>query len=192
MAGSLEAAHIGTDLGQNCRRRHRTDPRDRGQQSDQVAKGDLATACLRFHALDPLSDFDIKLANRLIQTIPLLQVKREQKAMVIRQAPMQRIVKLLWRRLELLAGKLGQLVRLPDAVDHRLDDPPPVRASARSSCTFSSGMKLPLISPQANRSAIHIASFMSVLRPGTFLICAALATISSKAPSPRIRNTGIQ
>ena len=45
-----------------------------------------------------------------------------------------------------------------------------------------SGTKLALISPQANRSAIHIASFMSVLRPGTFLMCAALATINSNSP----------
>jgi len=52
-----------------------------------------------------------------------------------------------------------------------------VRSSERSSCTSSSGTKLGLIKPQAKRSAIHIASFKSVLRPGTFLMCAALATI---------------
>jgi hypothetical protein len=61
----------------------------------------------------------------------------------------------------------------------------------------SSGTKLALINPHASRldreagqcadrrlphSAIHMASFMSVLRPGTFLMCAALATISSKSP----------
>jgi len=48
------------------------------------------------------------------------------------------------------------------------------------------------IKPQAIRSAIHIASFMSVSRPGTFFRCAALATISSKSPSHRIFQTGIQ
>ncbi|UPK31861.1 hypothetical protein IVB18_26405 [Bradyrhizobium sp. 186] len=77
-----------------------------------MAKGGLAAVYLRFHAADPLSDFDIKLANRLIQTIALPQMKREQKAVVIRQAPVQGIVKLLRRRLDLLAGKLGELVRL--------------------------------------------------------------------------------
>src|SRR5271165_6774718 len=56
----------------------------------------------------------------------------------------------------------------------------------------SAGTKLALISPQANKSAIHIASFMSVLRPGTCLMCAALATISVKSPSLRIFHTGVQ
>jgi DNA-binding transcriptional LysR family regulator len=40
--------------------------------------------------------------------------------------------------------------------------------------------------------AIHMASFMSVLRPGTFLMCAALASISSNGPSLRIFHTGFQ
>lgn len=93
MAGTLEATHVGTDLGQNCRRSNRTDPGDRAQKSNQVAKGRLAAVYLRFHAADPLTDFDIKLANRLIQTIPLPQMEREQKAVVIRQAPVQGIVK---------------------------------------------------------------------------------------------------
>ena len=57
---------------------------------------------------------------------------------------------------------------------------------------LSGGTKLALISPQATRSAIHIASLMSVLRPGTRLMCAALATISSKSPSFRIFHTGVQ
>ena len=56
----------------------------------------------------------------------------------------------------------------------------------------SSGTKLALISPQATKSAIHVASFTSVLRPGTFLICAGLATISSNAPSLRMFHTGFQ
>src|SRR5437899_2651065 len=67
-----------------------------------------------------------------------------------------------------------------------------VRVSARSSCTSSFGTKLAWISPQANRSAIHIASFMSVLRPGTFLMCAALATIKANLSASRSLNTGIQ
>src|SRR5438128_1637961 len=56
----------------------------------------------------------------------------------------------------------------------------------------SAGTKLALISPQASRSAIHIASLMSVLRPGTCLMCAALATISVKSPALRIFHTGVQ
>ena len=66
------------------------------------------------------------------------------------------------------------------------------RSSERSSWIASSGTKLGLISPQATRSAIHVASFTSVLRPGTFLMCAALATISSNAPSLRMFPTGFQ
>ena len=56
----------------------------------------------------------------------------------------------------------------------------------------SAGTKLALISPQASRSAIHIASLMSVLRPGTCLMGAALARISSKGPSLRMFQTGLQ
>jgi len=44
-----------------------------------------------------------------------------------------------------------------------------------------------LISSQASRSAIQVASLTSDLRPGTFLMCAAFATINSKAPSLRRR-----
>ena len=38
------------------------------------------------------------------------------------------------------------------------------------------GTKLARISPWAKRSAIHIASFTSVLRPGTALMLCAFAT----------------
>ncbi len=66
------------------------------------------------------------------------------------------------------------------------------RMNERSSWSSSSGTKLALIRPQATKSAIHMASLTSVLRPGTFLMCAALATISSKAPSLRMFQTGFQ
>src|SRR2546425_11803828 len=45
------------------------------------------------------------------------------------------------------------------------------------------GTKLERSSPWQSKSAIHSASFTSVLRPGTFLMCCALATTISKAPS---------
>src|SRR5262249_42098634 len=45
------------------------------------------------------------------------------------------------------------------------------------------GTKLERISPCANRSAIHVASFTSLLRPGTLRMCAALASTSSNSPS---------
>jgi len=67
-----------------------------------------------------------------------------------------------------------------------------VRISERSSWISSGGTKLALSSPQASRSAIHMASFIAVLRPGTCLMCAALATISVKSPSLRIFHTGVQ
>src|SRR5581483_6364452 len=44
-------------------------------------------------------------------------------------------------------------------------------------------MKLALRSPCRNRSAIYSASFTSVLRPGTVLMCCALTTRISKCPS---------
>ena len=55
-----------------------------------------------------------------------------------------------------------------------------------------SGTKLALMRPKATRSAIQVASFTSVLRPGTFLMWAALAKISSNLPSLRIFHTGFQ
>src|SRR5882762_3025727 len=43
--------------------------------------------------------------------------------------------------------------------------------------------KLGRSNPWQSKSAIHSASLTSVLRPGTFLTCCALATTISKAPS---------
>ena len=48
------------------------------------------------------------------------------------------------------------------------------------------GTKLARINPCASRSASQSASATSVLRPGTFLTCAALARIRLKSPSDRI------
>lgn len=67
-----------------------------------------------------------------------------------------------------------------------------VRISVRSSCTSSSGTKLARTRPNAARSASHMASFMSVLRPGAALTWAALATARVKSPSLRIFQIGIQ
>jgi hypothetical protein len=53
------------------------------------------------HASDPPIDFLIDLSYRLIQAVPLAQMEFEQEAVVIRQSPMQRIVELLRRRLDL-------------------------------------------------------------------------------------------
>src|SRR5215471_4942632 len=47
------------------------------------------------------------------------------------------------------------------------------------------------MSPCASRSAIQVASLTSLLRPGTFLMCAALASTSSNSPSSRC-HTGFQ
>jgi hypothetical protein len=49
-----------------------------------------------------------------------------------------------------------------------------------------------LSKPKAAKSAIQVASFTSVLRPGTALMCAALATIIVNWPSLKILQTGIQ
>src|SRR5208337_2220299 len=48
-----------------------------------------------------------------------------------------------------------------------------------------SGTKLPRIKPWAASSESQVASFTSVLRPGTFFTCAALASSSSNSPSAR-------
>jgi hypothetical protein len=53
----------------------------------------------------------------------------------------------------------------------------------RSSRIGLGGTKLERSSPWQSRSAIHSASFTSVLRSGTFLMCCAFATTISNAPS---------
>jgi hypothetical protein len=45
-----------------------------------------------------------------------------------------------------------------------------------TACDGSSGTKLPRTSPCASSSANQVASLTSVLRPGTFLTCAAFAS----------------
>src|SRR5882724_4431130 len=55
-----------------------------------------------------------------------------------------------------------------------------------------SGTKLARTNPCANNSDSHVASFTSVLRPGTFLTWAALAKTSSKLPSASTCHTGFQ
>src|SRR3712207_5690486 len=58
-----------------------------------------------------------------------------------------------------------------------------VRRSARSARVAGSGTKLGRISPCASNSASQDASATSVLRPGRFFTCAALARISTRSPS---------
>ena len=67
-----------------------------------------------------------------------------------------------------------------------------VRRSVRISWVGPSGTKLGRIRPCANRSETQSASFTSVLRPGTFLTCAAFASTSSKSPSDKMCQTGFQ
>ena len=65
------------------------------------------------------------------------------------------------------------------------------RTSSRSTLTSGGGTKLARTSPCRTRSAIHSASFASVLRPGTALMWWALPTMSVKPPS-RAAWTGCQ
>src|SRR3954462_9763145 len=111
MAGGRETAHVGADLGENCGRRHGADPRDRIGVLDQGAKRRFAGTALLVDAADPLFDLQIDLADGRIQPVPLAQVELEQEAVMICKPSMQRIVELRGRRLDLLAGKSGQLVR---------------------------------------------------------------------------------
>src|SRR5262245_15241662 len=67
-----------------------------------------------------------------------------------------------------------------------------VRSSPRSSWIAGSGTKLARTSPCANNSDSHLASFTSVLRPGTFFTCAAFARTSSKPLSASTCHTGFQ
>ena len=66
-----------------------------------------------------------------------------------------------------------------------------VRVRSRSAWIAIGGTKLARIRPCASRSASQVASFTSVLRPGTFLTCIALASTSSNA-SARTAQTGFQ
>jgi hypothetical protein len=67
-----------------------------------------------------------------------------------------------------------------------------VRSSARIAWVGASGTKLARTSPWASRSASQAASATSVLRPGTFLTCAALARTSASSPSESTCQTGFQ
>src|ERR1700716_665848 len=107
---------------------HGADSGHCAQKLDQGAKRDLAAATFRMRVGDPLIDFAVDLADGLIQTVPLLQVQIEQKAVVLRQPLMQRVVEFLRRRLDPFAGKLGQLTRLANTLDHRLDHSSPAGA----------------------------------------------------------------
>src|SRR5215207_9033643 len=65
------------------------------------------------------------------------------------------------------------------------------RVRSRSACSESEGTKLGRMRPWASRSASHVASFTSVLRPGTALTGWALASTSSKSPA-KTAQTGFQ
>src|SRR5262245_9185329 len=67
-----------------------------------------------------------------------------------------------------------------------------VRSSPRSSWIAGCGTKLARTSPCANNSDSHVASFTSVLRPGTFFTCTAFARMSSKLLSASTCHTGFQ
>ncbi len=58
-----------------------------------------------------------------------------------------------------------------------------VRVRSRNSWIAGGGTKLARIRPCANKSASQVASFTSLLRPGTFFTCAAFARISAKRSS---------
>src|SRR5215831_18747937 len=66
-----------------------------------------------------------------------------------------------------------------------------VRVRSRNSWIAGGGTKLARMRPCANKSASQVASFTSLLRPGTFFTCAAFARISAKCPS-RMCQTGFQ
>ena len=66
-----------------------------------------------------------------------------------------------------------------------------VRVRSRNAWIGGPGTKLARIRPWASRSASQVASFTSVLRPGTFLTWAALARISSTCEASSAQ-TGFQ
>src|SRR3982751_6619895 len=65
------------------------------------------------------------------------------------------------------------------------------RVRSRRACSGIAGTKLGRMRPWASRSASHVASFTSVLRPGTALTWWALASTSSKSPA-KTAQTGFQ
>src|SRR5580700_6384839 len=104
----------------------------------------------------------------------------QQEAMMLRNTSPERLGERVGSRLDAAVGKRRQLGRIGLA------------SRPRCSCVAAFGTKLARIKPCASRSASHVASFTSVLRPGTFLTCLALANISSNSPSLRMFHTGFQ
>jgi hypothetical protein len=96
-------------------------------------------------------------------------------------------------RAELEVGVLQRLLQALDVAGLLADQLlAGARAKARSAWVAGSGTKLGRISPCASKSASQAASATSVLRPGTFLTRAALASTSVRSPSPSTCQTGFQ
>ena len=96
------------------------------------------------------------------------------------------------RRIELDVGVLQRLLQPLDVAGplaHQL------LAGAQQAALFlRRGIGDEAAADQAMRQQIGqpVASFTSVLRPGTFLTCAALASVSATSPSLRMCQTGFQ
>jgi hypothetical protein len=114
--GRREPAHVAADLGQDGGCRQQADAGDCAQAHDQLAKGRLPAGGLLVDAFDLVGDLHIDLPDRRSKRIPLPQMQLQQKAVMLAQAAVQRVVERLRRRLAAALGQSRQPVRVALAV----------------------------------------------------------------------------
>lgn len=174
----------------------------------------------RLASTSPLGFGRVDFGDGPVQRIDLLEMQPQQAAMVLGHPSAQGLGQRLGRGLDPRAGQTGELGRVGLAADQGLDHRPPAGSDEigdrriqldvglvqRLLQALDVAGALPrelLARPQQTAlllrlgilarispCASNVASFTSVLRPGTFLTWAALASISSKSPSLRMFQTG--
>jgi hypothetical protein len=97
--------------------------RDAAEADHQLAKGRPCVRSLSVEARDPCGDLLVDRSDRRVQRIPLSEMPRQPKAVVLGQASMQGLVELLRRCLDGPLGQRGQPGGMAFAGDHRFDHP---------------------------------------------------------------------
>ncbi len=216
MAGGGETGHVDADFGDDHPSRDLADARDGAQARDGLAKGLEAVAHLRVDGGDGgvegvgLGEMQ---AQQQLGGHPPAQGRDDVgprgadpgahpagQGHGFALAPGDRVEDgrpalahdVRQNRAELDVGRVQELVDALDVARLLADQLLSwVRVRSRSACTAGGGTKLARIRPCAKRSASHMASFTSVLRPGTFFTCAALAKTRSSS-SASTAHTGFQ
>ena len=218
MPGGREAVHVEADLGDNDPGAELADAGDRGQEPDGGAKGRRLRVDLPVDRGDrPVEGIDLvemqpqqeavvachpspqggaKLVGRGLEaTVEHGQHRGIGLALDERleHRPAADAEHVGDHRVELDVGVLQGLLQplgVARLLAHELLSW--VRRRVRIASVAASGTKLARISPCASSSASQAASATSVLRPGTFLTCAAFARISPNPPSSSTCQTGFQ